>query len=65
MVGYCILAVIAAFLAVIFIRTALFRPRQQAAADPALAPGAAPEGCRDFEYEGCDWDNLARVLREL
>ena len=40
-------------------------PSDQAAADPALAPGAAPEGCRNFEYEGYDWDNLARVLREL
>ncbi len=37
-------------------------PPDQAAADPALLPGIAPEGCRHFEYEGCDWEELTRIL---
>ena len=40
-------------------------PPDQASADPALDPRAAAPGCRDFEYEGYDWQELARILIDL
>ena len=40
-------------------------PPHQTPADPGLAPGEAPESCRHYEYEGCDWAELANLLAEL
>lgn len=40
-------------------------PPDQTPADPALAPGTAPDGCRDYEYEGWDWAELANLLANL
>ena len=40
-------------------------PWDQAAADPALHPEKAPEGCKDFEFEGRDWGVLAEILINL
>ena len=37
-------------------------PANQAAANPALDPRSAPPGCREFEYEGYDWLELAGLL---
>ena len=51
----------AAGLDTLYMHTAL-TPREQDAADPALLPGKAPEGCRHFEYEGDDWEELSRLL---
>lgn len=40
-------------------------PREQAPADPALLPGAAPAGTRHFEFEGADWQQLCTLLLTL
>lgn len=40
-------------------------PSDQRPADPTLFPGNAPAGCRNFEYEGCDWQHLAQLLCRL
>lgn len=40
-------------------------PSDQAAADPALLPSAAPEGTSHYEYEGDDWAELAELLCNL
>lgn len=40
-------------------------PPDQAEADPSLDPRDAAPGCRDFEYEGCDWQELADLLIRL
>lgn len=40
-------------------------PRDQAKADPALRPDAAPEDCRHFEYEGDDWQELGKLIASL
>ena len=40
-------------------------PPDQAEADPALLPGNAPEHCRNFEYEGYDWEELTRLIQIL
>lgn len=40
-------------------------PADQAAADPALLPGVAPDGCRHFEFEGDNWDKLGQILLEM
>lgn len=37
-------------------------PTDQAAADPALLPGIAPEGSHHFEYEGTDWNEIVNML---
>ena len=37
-------------------------PPDQREADPALHPKNAPEGCRHFEYEGYDWEELAGLI---
>ena len=37
-------------------------PKRQAPADPMLHPAAAPEGCRHFEYEGSDWEELLSLI---
>ena len=40
-------------------------PKVQAAADPALLPGAAPAGSRHYEYEGSSWAQLTQLLLAL
>ena len=40
-------------------------PRNQSAADASLYPGKAPAGCRHFEYEGTDWQELTRLICDL
>lgn len=40
-------------------------PSDQAAADPALFPGNASGDSRHFEFEGCDWKQLAKLLSEM
>ena len=40
-------------------------PWNQAAADPSLLPGKAPAGCRQFEYEGWNWAELAQLIPNL
>lgn len=54
----------AAGLATLYMHTAL-TPPDQAEADPALLPGLAPASCRHWEYEGDDWQALAKLLCEL
>ena len=51
-------------LATLYMHTNL-TPAQQAAADPALMPGITPKNCRDWEYEGYDWQALAQILSSL
>ena len=40
-------------------------PWNQDAADPSLLPGKAPAGCRQFEYEGWNWAELAQLIPNL
>ncbi|MBQ8834533.1 MAG: HAD family hydrolase [Oscillospiraceae bacterium] len=54
----------AAGMATLYMHTAL-TPPDQSPADPALHPHNAPEGCRDYEYEGDDWTELAELITEL
>ena len=54
----------AAGMATLYMHTNL-TPGDQAEADPALLPGIAPEGCRHFEYEGWNWDELAQLIQNL
>lgn len=51
----------AAGMATLYMHTNL-TPWDQAAADPSLAPGKAPEGCGHYEYEGSNWAELAQLL---
>lgn len=51
----------AAGMATLYMHTNL-TPPDQTPADPALLPGAAPDGCIHFEYKGCDWAELTRLL---
>jgi len=51
-------------LATLYMHTNL-TPAEQAAADPDLAPGAAPACCKDWEYEGYNWEALSHILTEL
>lgn len=48
-------------LATLYLHTNI-TPPDQAAADPALAPGTAPAGCRHLEFEGSDWRELAKLI---
>ena len=48
-------------LATLYMHTAL-TPADQAEADPALRPGAAPRGTRHFEFEGDDWAELEPLI---
>ena len=48
-------------LATLYMHTAL-TPADQAAANPALRPGAAPAGTRHFEFEGDDWAELEPLI---
>lgn len=54
----------AAGLATLYMHTDL-TPWDQAAADPALKPGVAPDGTRHFEYEGWDWKDLAQLILQM
>lgn len=40
-------------------------PWEQSEAAPSLLPGRAPAGCRQFEYEGWDWNELAQLIPNL
>lgn len=51
-------------MATLYMHTGL-TPDNQRAADPALYPARAPEGCRHFEYEGDDWEALAALIAEI
>lgn len=51
-------------LATLYMHTEL-TPRDQAWANPALRPGDAPPDCRDYEFEGDDWAELARLIERL
>ena len=51
-------------MATLYMHTGL-TPPDQAEADPALHPLRAPDGCREFEYEGDDWTELADLIVEL
>ena len=48
-------------MATLYMHTEL-TPPDQAAADSALHPLVAPEGCREFEFEGDDWSVLAPLV---
>lgn len=37
-------------------------PSDQQKADPHLLPGIAPQGCRHFEFEGDNWNELADLI---
>lgn len=54
----------AAGMATLYMHTAL-TPREQAAADPMLHPSLVAAGCRHFEYEGWDWEELAALICSL
>lgn len=54
----------AAGLATLYLHTNL-TPWDQAAADPALHPRCCPAGCRHYEYEGSDWNDLTRLISAL
>lgn len=51
-------------LATLYMHTNL-TPADQAAADPALAPGTAPACRKDWEYEGYNWEELSQIIPEL
>ena len=51
-------------MATLYMHTEL-TPHDQAQADPALHPGICPESTRHFEFEGDDWQELARLLLKL
>ena len=40
-------------------------PLGQAEAEPSLLPEAAPKNCRHYEFEGCDWQQLADWILTL
>ena len=54
----------AAGLATLYMHTNL-TPPDQAEADPALLPVCAPEGPREYEYEGWDWAELGNQIATL
>lgn len=51
-------------MATLYMHTALTPPDQEAA-DESLRPDKAPAECRNFEYEGDDWDELIRLIELL
>ncbi len=51
-------------LATLYMHTNLTPPDQREA-DPEKYPGKAPENCRHYEYEGYDWEELARLIAGL
>ncbi len=40
-------------------------PPDQAAADPDLLPGIAPESCHHYEFEGTDWNQILPLILQL
>lgn len=40
-------------------------PAEQAAADPRLLPGHAPQDGHCFEFEGADWEKIEKLLEKL
>ncbi len=48
-------------LATLYMHTNITPPGQKPA-DPVLAPGAAPQGCRHWEFEGSDWQVLLDLI---
>ena len=54
----------AAGMATLYMHTNL-TPPDQAEADPERHPLAAPDSCRDYEYEGYDWEELAQLIVNL
>jgi len=54
----------AAGMATLYMHTNLTPPDQRNAV-PALLPGKARAGCRHWEYEGCDWKALSRLIHSL
>ncbi len=40
-------------------------PPGQAVADPSLLPGIASEGCKHYEFEGSNWDDLTKLILQL
>ena len=40
-------------------------PPDQDEADPAMSPQKTGSDCRHFEYEGCDWAELAQLIQTL
>lgn len=51
----------AAGLSTLYLHTNL-TPSDQANANPAMHPEKAPNGSRHFEYEGCDWGEISRLI---
>lgn len=51
-------------MATLYMHTELTPPDQREA-DPNLAPDRAGEDCRHYEYEGWDWQELARLIHSL
>lgn len=51
-------------LATMYLHTNL-TPQEQRPADPACHPALAGPDCRHYEYEGCDWEELTRILCRL
>lgn len=54
----------AAGLATLYMHTNL-TPWDQKPASPALLPGSVPADSRHYEYEGCDWAELAQLIADL
>ena len=54
----------AAGMATLYMHTGL-TPPDQSPANPALHPCHAPEDCREYEYEGDDWTELAELIVRL
>ncbi len=48
-------------LATLYMHTNITPPGQKPA-DLTLAPGAAPQGCRHWEFEGSDWQTLSKLI---
>lgn len=40
-------------------------PPGQAKADHTLLPGIAPNGCRHYEFEGSDWEEITELILKL
>lgn len=51
-------------MATLYMHTNLTPPDQREA-DPALSPEVAEADCCHFEYEGCDWQELAQLIHGL
>lgn len=51
-------------IATLYMHTSL-TPPDQAPADESLRPDRAPAECRNFEYEGNDWEELVRLIELL